>query len=74
MKTSNHGQNEISDYGIFRHTLSLGHDRLVQSTCNNCRVFVAASARPDLLDAIEKLHLCALQSPPLANLRLVPDS
>jgi hypothetical protein len=36
----------------------------VQSTCNNCRVFVAASSRPDLLDAIEKLHLCALQSPP----------
>ena len=62
MKTSSDGQHETSDYGIFRHTMSLEHARLVQSTCNNCRVFVAASARPDLLDAIEKLHLCALQS------------
>ena len=43
---------------VFRRSLSRGHARLVQSTCKNCRSFVAASLRPELLDFIEKLHLC----------------
>jgi hypothetical protein len=30
----------------------------MESTCKNCRSFVAASVRPELLDFIEKLHLC----------------
>jgi hypothetical protein len=34
----------------------------VESTCKNCRSFVAASVRPELLDFIEKLHLCILRS------------
>jgi hypothetical protein len=33
----------------------------MESTCKNCRSFVAASVRPELLDFIENLHLCIIQ-------------
>ncbi len=37
------------------------HARLMESTCRNCSSFVAASVRPEMLDFIEKLHLCILR-------------
>jgi hypothetical protein len=48
-------------YGMFRRNLSSEHTRLMESTCGNCRSFVGASVRPELLDFIEKLHLCILR-------------
>lgn len=62
MKTPPGGQKLSPDYGVFRRSLSQEHNRLMESTCRNCRSFVAASVRPELLDFIEKLHLCILQS------------
>jgi hypothetical protein len=47
--------------GVFRRSLNRQNVRLTESTCNNCRSFVAASVRPELLDFIEKLHFCILQ-------------
>lgn len=56
------GSKTSRDYGVFRRSLNRQNTRLTESTCKNCRSFVAASVRPDLLDLIEKLHLCILQS------------
>jgi hypothetical protein len=61
MKASG-GSKMTSDYGVFRRSLNRQNARLTESTCKNCRSFVAASVRPDLLDFIEKLHFCILQS------------
>lgn len=62
MMTPPGGQKSSPCYGLFRRSLSRGHARLMQSTCKNCRSFVAASVRPELLDFIEKLHFCIFQS------------
>jgi arginyl-tRNA--protein-N-Asp/Glu arginylyltransferase len=59
MKNSHGGQQQFTDYGVFRR--SQANDKLTKSTCKKCRSFVAASVRPELLDFIEKLHLCILQ-------------
>jgi hypothetical protein len=61
MKASG-GSKASRDYGVFRRSLNRQNARLTESTCKNCRSFVAASVRPDLLDLIEKLHLCILRS------------
>jgi hypothetical protein len=63
MKIPPGGQKQSPAYGVFRRSLSREHTRLMESTCKNCRSFVAASVRPDLLDFIEKLHLCIFQRP-----------
>jgi hypothetical protein len=54
------GSKTSRDYGVFRRNLNRQNARLTESTCKNCRSFVAASVRPDLLDFIEKLHYCML--------------
>jgi hypothetical protein len=54
------GSKTSRDYGVFRRSLNRQNARLTESTCKNCRSFVAASVRPDLLDIIEKLHYCIL--------------
>lgn len=59
MKAS--GGSKTRDYGVFRRSLNRQNARLTESTCKNCRSFVAASVRPELLDFIEKLHFCILQ-------------
>ena len=56
------GSKPSRNYGVFRRSLSRQHARLTESTCKNCRSFVAASVRPELLDFIERLHFCILQS------------
>jgi hypothetical protein len=56
------GSKPSRNYGVFRRSLSRDHARLTESTCKNCRSFVAASLRPELLDLIEQLHFCILQS------------
>jgi hypothetical protein len=61
MNTSG-GSKPSRNYGVFRRSLSRQHVRLTESTCKNCRSFVAASVRPELLDFIERLHFCILQS------------
>ena len=61
MNTSG-GSRSSREYGVFRRSLSRQHSRLTESTCKNCRSFVAASLRPELLDVLEKLHFCILQS------------
>jgi len=61
MNTSG-GSKPSRNYGAFRRSLSRQHARLTESTCKNCRSFVAASLRPELLDLIERLHFCILQS------------
>jgi hypothetical protein len=61
MKASG-GSKTSRDYGVFRRSFNRQNARLTESTCKNCRSFVAASARPELLDFIEKLHLCILQN------------
>lgn len=61
MNTSG-GSKPSRNYGVFRRNLSRQHARLTESTCKNCRSFVAASVRPELLDFIERLHFCILQS------------
>ena len=55
------GSKTSRDYGVFRRSLNGQNARLTESTCKNCRSFVAASVSPDLLDFIEKLHYCILQ-------------
>jgi hypothetical protein len=62
MKASG-GSKTSRNYGVFRRSLNRQNARLTESTCKNCRSFVAASVRPELLDFIEKLHFCILQSP-----------
>ncbi|HZS26636.1 MAG TPA: hypothetical protein VFB76_05360 [Candidatus Angelobacter sp.] len=57
MRTPPSGRNP-SDHGFFRR--SLRQARLTESTCRKCRSFVAASIRPEMLDLMEKLHLCIL--------------
>jgi hypothetical protein len=59
MKTSPGGQKSSPDYGVFRRSIGR-NNKLMESTCKNCSSFVAASVRPELLDFIEKLHLCIL--------------
>jgi hypothetical protein len=59
---SSGGSKPSRNYGVFRRSFSREHARLTESTCKNCRSFVAASARPELLDLIERLHFCILQS------------
>ena len=61
MKIPPDGPKQPPVYGVFRRSLSRGNARLMESTCKNCRSFVAASVRPELLDCIEKLHLCIFQ-------------
>jgi hypothetical protein len=61
MKTPPGGPKQSPDYGVFRRSLSRENARLMESTCRNCSSFVAASVRPELLDFIEKLHLCMLR-------------
>jgi hypothetical protein len=61
MKASG-GSKTSREFGVFRRSLNRQNARLTESTCKNCRSFVAASVRPDLLDFIEKLHLCILQN------------
>jgi len=56
------GSKKSREYGVFRRSLNRQNARLTESTCRNCRSFVAASVRPELLDFIEKLHFCILQS------------
>jgi hypothetical protein len=56
------GSKPSRNYGVFRRSLTRQHARLTESTCKNCRSFVAASVRPELLDLIERLHFCILQS------------
>ena len=56
------GSKAARDYGVFRRSLNRQNARLTESTCKNCRSFVAASVRPELLDFIEKLHFCIMQS------------
>lgn len=56
------GSKKSRDYGVFRRSLNRQNARLTESTCKNCRSFVAASVRPELLDFIEKLHFCILQN------------
>ena len=62
MNNSPSGPNQSPAYGVFRRSISRKNNRLMESTCKNCRSFVAASVRPELLDFIENLHLCILQS------------
>jgi hypothetical protein len=64
MKTSPGGPKQSPAYGIFLRRLSHQHSQLMESTCKNCRSFVAASVRPELLDFIEKLHFCILKGLP----------
>jgi hypothetical protein len=61
MTTPPRGQKQSPDFSVFRRSLSRKNNKLTESTCNNCRSFVAASVRPELLDFIEKLHLCVLR-------------
>jgi len=58
---SSGGSKPSRNYGVFRRSLSRQHARLMESNCNTCSSFVAASVRPELLDLLEKLHFCILQ-------------
>ena len=60
MKTPPSGPKQAPEHGLFRRSLSPLHVHLTESTCKKCRRFVAASIRPELLDFMEKLHLCIL--------------
>gem|GEM_PF-1158885 len=60
MRTPPSGRNPSPDHGFFRRNLNPRHAQLMASTCGKCRSFVAASVRPDILDFMEKLHLCIL--------------
>ncbi len=44
--------------GFFRRKLNSLNSGLVGSTCRKCCSFVGASARPELLDCVERLHHC----------------
>jgi hypothetical protein len=61
MKIPPGGLKQPPAYGVFRRSLNRGHSRLMESTCRNCKTFVGASVRPELLDFIEQLHLCIFQ-------------
>jgi hypothetical protein len=64
--TTSGGSKPSSDFGVFRRSLSRKHSQLTESSCGTCRSFIGASARPELLDLIEKLHYCIL-GPQLAG-------
>lgn len=44
--------------GFFRRQLNSLNAGLIGSTCRQCCSFVGASARPELLDCVEKIHHC----------------
>ena len=44
--------------GNFWRNISSRNSRLVESTCSKCRSFVAASAKPELLEFVERMHRC----------------
>ena len=58
--TTSGGSKPTRDFGMFRRSLSRKHSQLTESSCRTCRSFIGASARPELLDLIEKLHYCIL--------------
>jgi len=58
--TTSGGSKPTRDFGAFRRSLSRKHSQLTESSCRACRSFIGASARPELLDIIEKLHYCIL--------------
>jgi len=58
--TTSGGSKPSRDFGVFRRSLSRKHSQLTESSCRTCRSFIGASARPELLDLIEKLHYCIL--------------
>jgi len=58
--TTSGGSKPNPSFGIFRRSLSRKHSQLTESSCKACRSFIGASARPELLDIIEKLHYCIL--------------
>jgi len=60
MRTPPSGPEKAPEHGFFRRNLNSRHAQLTESTCKKCRSFVAASVRPDMLDFMEKLHLCIL--------------
>jgi len=62
MKIPLSGQKSSTAQNVFRRSSSRQNTRLMESTCKNCRSFVAASVRPELLDFIEKLHFCIMQN------------
>jgi hypothetical protein len=58
--TTSGGSKQNPRFGIFRRSLSRKHSQLTESSCRACSSFIGASARPELLDLIEKLHYCIL--------------
>lgn len=47
---------------VFKHRAISPHARLVESVCSSCRSFVGASARVEVLDFVEKLHICNVRN------------
>ena len=43
---------------LFSREPSLRNTKLTELRCSICCTFLAASARPELLDFIEKVHIC----------------
>jgi hypothetical protein len=58
MSTTVSGPKAPKDLGFFRRKLNSLNSGLVGSTCRKCCSFVGASARPELLDCVERLHHC----------------
>ena len=58
--TTSGGSKPTRDFGVFRRSLSRRHSQLTESSCRTCSSFIGASARPELLDLIEKLHYCII--------------
>lgn len=52
----------LKGLGFFRRQLNSLNNGLVGSTCRKCCAFVGASARPELLDYVEKLHHCVARN------------
>jgi hypothetical protein len=57
----------LKDVGFFRRQLN-SLNGLVGSTCRKCCSFVGASARPELLDCVEKIHHCVARSTHVAGI------
>jgi len=48
----------MCDVTLFQRRPTPGNSRLTESRCSSCSSFLGASGRQDLLDCVEKMHVC----------------
>ncbi len=48
----------VYEAALFQRRPTPGNARLTESRCSSCSSFLGASCRQELLDCVEKMHVC----------------